>query len=229
VHLYPVKNKLFKILLICIVFSVSFCSNNKDLVVGEFKNFKGRYLLFIQKGDYSLSVYNRNLDVVEKFSIGYGSNTDKKSKIHEGDNRTPEGIYYINEILSMDFNSDSLLYKKLERMNKTYFSVKNGHSKFGLPGTDLGYNVYGARYFGLNYPNENDLKSYSLNISKGLIEKIKGKCPGIGSGIAIHGNADENSIGELSSNGCIRMYNSDIVKLDNFIEIGTPVIIVSTQ
>jgi len=41
----------------------------------------------------------------------------------------------------------------------------------------------------------------------------------------IHGNNNPSSIGKYISNGCIRMYNSDVEELFPKIKIGTPVII----
>ncbi|MCP4136172.1 MAG: L,D-transpeptidase [bacterium] len=196
------------------------CSRGKDpvqdirMVLGVSK---ARYLVYVSKKDFSLSVYDRKLKKTAEYTIGYGANPDRKAKIHAGDARTPEGVYYINEILSMDAHKDSAVYKKLRNMNRVYFSSREGHHKYGKPGVDLGDNVYGPRYFGLNYPNDSDKERYA--------KEKKGKTPGIGSGIAIHGNADEQSIGTLCSNGCVRMYNNDIIGLERYIEIGTPVIL----
>ena len=50
--------------------------------------------------------------------------------------------------------------------------------------------------------------------------------PSIGGGIAIHGNNDPDSIGHLATSGCIRMLNDDVIELEQFIQIGTPVYIV---
>ena len=91
---------------------------------------------------------------------------------------------------------------------------------------DLGDNAYGPRFYGLDYPNEEDRKRYRKALrSNDLPEKKDGQAPGIGWGIGIHGNNDERSIGNLSSNGCIRMYNRDIVEIEQYIQMGTPVII----
>jgi len=44
-------------------------------------------------------------------------------------------------------------------------------------------------------------------------------------GIGIHGTHDSTSIGKMVSEGCIRMYNSDIEELRKIVKIGTTVII----
>lgn len=44
-------------------------------------------------------------------------------------------------------------------------------------------------------------------------------------GIGIHGTHDENSIGNRTTEGCIRLQNENVLKLVKFIRIGTVVII----
>ncbi len=125
--------------------------------------------------------------------------------------------------MDSDRNSDS--YRKLSKMNEYYFKKTNGYHKYGKPEEDLGDNAYGPRYFGINYPNEEDFRRYKDALSKGIIPEKNGRNADIGYGIAIHGNNDEESIGHPCSSGCIRMFNRDIVKLEKFISLGTPVII----
>ncbi len=45
--------------------------------------------------------------------------------------------------------------------------------------------------------------------------------------IAIHGTGNDGSVGQFSSNGCIRMHNADVVKLAGMVAPGTPVFIVA--
>ena len=45
-------------------------------------------------------------------------------------------------------------------------------------------------------------------------------------GYGIHGTNNPSSIGKKVSNGCIRMYNPDVIELSSIVPIGTPVIIV---
>jgi murein L,D-transpeptidase YafK len=172
-----------------------------------------------------LYVFNRDLTIAVSYRIGYGLNPDKKTKLYAGDSRTPEGIYKVTEILSLDADKKSIAYRKLRDMNSVYFKAKEGHYKFGRKDVDLGYNAYGPRFFRIDYPNSEDTKRYNSALSRGMIPKYRGKIQSIGSGIAIHGNADEASIGQLASSGCIRMYNKDIVTLDKYIKLNLPVII----
>ncbi len=204
------------------------CAPAKENAVrNAFLDYTGSYVIYISKKDFSLTVYNKELKPVKTYKIAYGQNPDLKNKIYAGDNRTPEGLYCINEILSMDAQSTSESYRKIKSMNKVYFTAKDGHTKFGKNNVDLGDNAFGPRYYGIDYPNESDIKHYNQRIEKNEIKPVKGKIPVIGSGIAIHGNTDELSIGKAASNGCIRMYNNDIVELEDYIRINMPVIISS--
>jgi murein L,D-transpeptidase YafK len=155
------------------------------------------------------------------YPAGYGLNPDGGTKLQAGDNRTPEGLYYVNEILSMDASRDSESYIKLKRMNEVFWTARDGHYKYGT-NLDLGADAYGPRFFRIDYPNENDKKRYEDNLRSGILE---GKNPGIGGGIAIHGNNDYPSVGYKSSSGCVRLYNKDLLELERYIVLGTPVII----
>jgi len=188
------------------------------------KSYKGNYSIVVSKKAFMLFVISRN-GIVAKYPIGYGLNPDKKPKLYANDNRTPEGLYYITEILSMDAPKKSSAYKTLLEMNKIYFKAKDGHYKFGHPEVDLGDNAYGPRFYSISYPNNEDMIRYKEAKKKGLLPIVNGKMPSIGGGIAIHGNNDPDSIGQLASSGCIRMYNDDIIDLEQYIQVGTPVLI----
>lgn len=213
-------------LLFCVAIAAQpACAGKEDRVRRAFRSFPGPYAVFVNKKEFRMEVFNRRMEIVAGYVIGYGSNPDMKAKRHEGDNRTPEGVYAVNEILSMDADKKSDAYRTLRDINKKYFRARDGHCRFGEPGVDLGDNAYGPRYFGLDYPNAEDRQRYRTAYRKGLLPRQDGKTPGIGHGIAIHGNNDEKSVGRLSSNGCIRMYNRDIVEFEQYIRLGTPVII----
>ena len=217
---------LFIITISALLFS---CKNGgpEKILTEVFGNNTSRYALVVSKKDFKLTVYDRGMHAAAVYRIGYGNNPDMKAKLHQGDNRTPEGLYFINEILSMDAAPHTEAYRKLRMMNQVYFRSSAGYNKFGSPGVDLGDNVYGPRFFGIDYPNNKDRDRYKKALEQGEIPSVKGGPAGIGYGIAIHGNNDENSVGNISSSGCIRMFNRDIVELDRYIDIGTPVIITS--
>ena len=197
-----------------------------DSIKQVFTSHRGRYAIVIIKNKFILEVYNSSYEMVNSYKIGYAHNPDMKPKLYEGDNRTPEGVYEVNEILSMDAGKESESYKKLQNMNRVYFKKSNGYHKYSDPDSDLGDNAYGPRYFGISYPNEKDVKNYKEAFDRGEIPVVRGKSAEIGYGIAIHGNNDEESIGHLCSSGCVRMYNKDIVNIEKYIMLSTPVIII---
>ena len=190
-----------------------------------FQTYNGKHIIHVDKTAFRLSVYNREINIVANYKIAYGVNPDKKSKLYAGDNRTPEGIYKIVEILSIDADNRNIASKKLRAMNNVYFKASDGHYKFGNINADLGKNAYGPRFFRIDYPNEVDKRNYNDALAKDLIPKFNGELPPIGSGLAIHGTSDEPSIGHLASSGCIRMFNKDIFDLDKYVAIGTAIII----
>jgi murein L,D-transpeptidase YafK len=202
------------------------CVSKESRIKRAFDGFSGKYVIYVSKKSFLMEVYNRNLEPVAGYRIALGANRDRGAKLCEGDNRTPEGLYRVNEILSIDADKKSPSYKTLRKMNKKVFKARDGHCKFGMPNVDLGDNAYGPRFYGLDYPNAEDRVRYRKALAAGEIPAgRKGKQAGIGWGIGIHGNNDENSVGNLSSNGCIRMYNRDVIEFEQYIQMGTPVII----
>jgi len=218
-----IRRKLLPWLVILIFIACG--RGGQDAVNDLFTQYNGRYMLYISKSNFTLTVYEKGKGAVISYKTGFGSNEDMLPKLYEGDNRTPEGVYQVNEILSMDSAKETESYRKLEKMNEHYFKKSGGYHKFAKPDEDLGDNAYGPRYYGINYPNNNDIKRYTEALQKGGIPSVNGSPARIGSGIAIHGNNDEESIGHLCSSGCMRMYNNDIVAIEKYITLGTPVII----
>ena len=43
--------------------------------------------------------------------------------------------------------------------------------------------------------------------------------------IYIHGSPDSTEMGKLGSHGCVRMRNADVIALFDWVEAGTPVLI----
>jgi murein L,D-transpeptidase YafK len=202
------------------------CANERNQAVRKaFASWEGPYALFVSKAEFTMYVYGRGLDVVERYKVAVGLNPDSMAKLCADDDRTPEGEYKILEIWSMDAAPDSPSYRKMARYNQIYFRAKDGHYRYGQPSADLGDNVYGPRFYLLDYPNERDRERYETALRDGKIPAVRGKPSLIGHGIAIHGNNDEASIGHNATSGCVRMYNRDIVQLERYIQVGTPVII----
>lgn len=210
------------------VFSAAGCSGSdlRQMCAYAFQGFDGEYAVIVNKKTFTLQVVTRDCRTVLSAPVAYGMNPDGKNKMYEGDNRTPEGLYHVNEILSMDADKKSPAYRKLKAMNDVYFSRTSGHCKYGSTTEDLGKDAYGPRYFGIDYPSPADIEEYNRNLQAGLLT-VNGRNMKPGYGIAIHGNNDPASIGHRSSSGCIRMYNRDVIAMDSYIFIGTPVLIVS--
>jgi lipoprotein-anchoring transpeptidase ErfK/SrfK len=47
--------------------------------------------------------------------------------------------------------------------------------------------------------------------------------------IYIHGTPDTTEIGKIGSHGCVRMRNADMIELFDFVEVGTPVLILENN
>lgn len=212
-------------LIFFLIFFLS-CSYNKNNFINKaFRDTNSKYLIYINKKLFILEIIDRNFNIRKNYIISYGKNPDMKPKLHENDNRTPEGLYIVREILSMNSPKKSEAYKKLKKLNDYYFKAKNGFYKCGNKKIDQGNNVYGPRFYYINYPNEQDRINYKDAVRSNKVKKINGKTPGIGFGIAIHGTNEPDSMGKLCSMGCVRMKNADIIELDDYIKIGTPVIV----
>jgi murein L,D-transpeptidase YafK len=202
------------------------CARERETAVRQmFATWNGTHVLFVAKSEYTLYVFDRTIAVVDKYKVALGLNPDNAAKICQDDDRTPEGSYRILEIWSMDAAPDSPSYRKLARYNQLFFRARDGHYRHGKPDVDLGDNVYGPRYYLLDYPNEHDRARYAQALNEGKIPVAHGRISSIGHGIALHGNNDEESIGHNASSGCVRMYNRDIVSLEKYVQVGTPVII----
>lgn len=215
----------FLCMMILGAFLPSCSSPEQNAVRRAFASFGGKYVIFVSKPRFTLYVFNREGKVVKSYPVAYGLNPDKKAKLYQGDDRTPEGVYHIVEILSMDADPSSEPYGKLKKMNEVWWRARDGHYKFGRRNEDLGDNAYGPRFYLLDYPNADDLARYNDAQAEGAIPLKNGRLLPPGHGIAIHGNNDPDSIGQLATSGCVRMFNNDIIELERYIVIGTPVII----
>ncbi len=228
-----IKNLYIKNILLVLT-SLSFICN-----IGEYRRYglnpfiigkilikyKPEYFIYIKKKQFKLYLLDSRGEIKKIFPVAIGKKKNFERKIYSGDKGTPEGLYHITRILSENAPKNSYAYKRLKEMNSVYFYAKDGHHRWGNPNADLGRNAYGPAVFYINYPNEEDKKRYEEYKKKGLIPKRGGKFAGIGGGIAIHGTNDPPSIGHCISDGCIRMYNEDLKKLEKFIKKGMPVYI----
>jgi len=197
-----------------------------DAVKDFFKSHTSEHLVYIDKSSFRVFVVSRERDILFEAPVSIGQNPDLLPKIHQGDKRTPEGLYKVTEVMRRDMPEDSNAYKKLKRMNSVFFSKAEGYHKWGKPQQDLGTNSFGFGFFRLNYPNANDKRRYIDALNKGLIPKTPdGQYRSFGSGIGIHGTNDPDSLGHPASNGCIRVQNEELVILADYLVLGQFVLI----
>ncbi|MBN1899526.1 MAG: L,D-transpeptidase [Spirochaetes bacterium] len=199
---------------------------NSKMIKKILKKYKPSYFIYVKKKDYRLYIMDHIGRVVRSFDIAIGRKKDFARKIYKNDNGTPEGLYRVKEILSLAAGTNTYSYKRLKSMNTVYFKASEGHYLWGNPHKDAGQKAYGPRFFRLNYPNRQDIKDHHALVKKGRIPKNEnGTFPGLGGGIGIHGTNDPPSIRHMISSGCIRMLNSELVLLDDYLKVGSPVYI----
>ena len=207
-------------------------SHEQDLkrrIENSFTKFTGEYLILVRKSNFTLEIINRNNQVVVTYPIAYGRNPDKKAPLYGDDNRTPEGEYRISAMFSKDADTTTRSYRVLADLNKMYFRAKEGHSKFNHPEIDQGDNAFGPRDYHISYPDSNDIKNYNKNLKEGKIPIVNGKPLPLAHTYDIHGNCDKPSIGHLDTSGCIRMDNDDIIEMEKYVKVGTPIIILAAD
>lgn len=199
---------------------------NRYIINDILINTRSKYVIYVKKREFRLFVINRYKEVEKIFTISVGLKKDFERKAYEGDDGTPEGLYYVVEILSSDAEKGSYAYNKLRDMNAVYFKAEDGHFLWGKPDQDAGTDVYGPRFFRLDYPNKNDEAYYNKLKKQGKIPGNKdGTIKDMGTGIGIHGTNDPVAIGHRISSGCIRMNNDDVKLLDQYLQVGSPVYI----
>ena len=184
--------------------------------------------ILVIKSKFRLYVLDKQFKVIESIPAAIGMNPDTSRKIYEGDKRTPEGLYHITRIFSTAESEDSDSYKIIQKLNTIYYKAEDGNHHYTDTNKDLGTALYGPRFFEINYPSYADKKRYKRLLNKKEIPQDEEGLKKIGYGIGIHGTNDEMSVGMKSTNGCMVLKNDDVVKLDRYIRIGTPVLIVSS-
>lgn len=219
---------------------------------GLFENYPQTHVIIADKKEKMIYAVDSSLNTAAAFRISTGMNPENKA--YAGDNATPEGSYVITEILEEDkpgsllkaeaeaaecdencADAESRLARlkkeheknrvKLAAMNKVYFKAKDGHKKWGT-NLDLGRGAYGPVFMRLSYPEKNDIKRHESAKKRGYLPmRNDGSYPGPGSGIAIHGTNDPDSLGQDASSGCVRLLNEEALLLRKYAQKGTKVII----
>lgn len=132
------------------------------------------YVILVDKKDQKLFVYqNDNGQILRVFEAPCSTGKNKGPKSLAGDAKTPEGIFFVNQIL------------RNTQPNETYGSIA----------------------YALDYPN--------------LMDRRAGRG---GNNIWIHGTT--RALVPFQSNGCVVLKDTDVLKLEDFIQIQkTPIVI----
>jgi len=243
--LYPLHacdNPIDKIMNPGAEFSAAFEKSGKETAIVVLK--KQKKLLLVSK----------DMCVISQYPVATGSNPGRKTYMGdnatpEGIYRItqvnsaviPGRIAALEqEVKAMPDNKEALkkkeelrLLKKefrrgesaINAMNAVYLHAKDGHAKYGT-NEDLGLNSYGPAFLRLDYPNEADREHRKKLIKEKKIPILADGTPkGAGSGIAIHGTNDPASLGHDASSGCVRMDNEGLIKILEYAEKGTIVMI----
>lgn len=158
-----------------------------------------RYRVVVQKSKFRLLVYRGKFRTpIKSYPIGIGRNRKRGTKQREGDNRTPEGVYYVCQKESLRPGKLGTRWMRLTYPNLT--DIRNA-LKAGIvtapQGKQLRRGYQDRRFSRIETP--------------------------LGFGIGIHGTNRPSCIGTRCSDGCIRLRNVDVEELFGFLPVGTRV------
>ncbi|MFP4465589.1 MAG: L,D-transpeptidase family protein [Candidatus Goldiibacteriota bacterium] len=247
--------KIFAAFIIFFCASLQVHAKSLDFLKVYFENNKENYVVFVDKEEKRLYLVNRDLKTLRIYNIATGKTAGNKlykgdKRTPRGAYRITQIWEYKKPLKLFDMElvlekseKGTASYKKLrkkyekeikkydkgrlslERMNAVYFKASDGFSKWGRD-EDLGRRAYGTVFMRLSFPNAADRKRHEEAKKKGLIPRDSGgRHIPPGSGIAIHGTNDPASLGNNASSGCIRMLNSNIEELREYVNVGSIVVI----
>jgi len=110
---------LFLIIFILFIQEINSFDNQKLKIL--LKNYNKTYFIYVNKSQKKLYLVDRNIKVWRKYIISVGKNNGQK--LYRGDLRTPEGIYYIEEIYQ--YNEPWYLKKLRKKMDAMDKNTKN--------------------------------------------------------------------------------------------------------
>jgi len=89
------------------------------------------------------------------------------------------------------------------------------------------FHPYWERFMLLDYPTSTNHEIYDWSSEHGLLPLRDNALPGIGGAIGIHGTEDEslNRRGINWTEGCVSLFNRDIIELYDLLPLGTRVVI----
>ncbi|MEW6523226.1 MAG: L,D-transpeptidase [Bacillota bacterium] len=158
--------------------------------------------IVIEKSKYMLILYSGDTPV-KAYRVGLGA-SPVGQKEREGDNRTPEGVFYVCQKAGASSLHDPYLGTRWMRLS--YPDIEAGRR--GLEAGVISRSTFQA---------------IESAIAAG---RIPPQHTPLGGGIGIHGGYDLVPAGQRNwTQGCIGMYNADVEELYGQVSLGTPVII----
>ena len=152
------------------------------------KQLNQKYIITVDIGNQNLCLLE-NFKIIEKYKISssmYGEGND------EGSNKTPLGAHYIREFIGKDVDIYTIFKNRVST---------NHIAKVLNKGEKSEEDIITTRILWLDGLEEGFNKGENFDTYKRYIY--------------IHGTNEEDLIGQKASHGCIRMINSDIIKLCN--------------
>lgn len=157
-------------------------------------------VLVIKKSAKTLTLYEQG-KAVKDYRAVFGVNPDG-NKVRQGDNRTPEGIFYITD-------------KELLN-NHPYL----GRKWLGLSYPDVNHARRGLEHSMISY------EQYDAIVRANVSRDIPPQNTALGGWIGIHGGREDlTAEGVNWTEGCIAMLDKDLEELYTVIKPGTKVII----
>ena len=157
-------------------------------------------VLLIKKSAHTLCVYREGKAVKEYLAV-FGVNPDG-DKVRQGDNRTPEGVFYITD---------------KERLGENPIL---GRKWFGLSYPDIGHAERALNQALISYDQ------YSAIVSANNTQALPPQSTTLGGWIGIHGGREDlTREGVNWTEGCIAMLDKDLEELFQIVKPGTKVII----
>jgi len=147
-----------------------------------------KYIIFVDISNQNLFLFDE-YKIIEKFRISssiYGEGNE------EGSNKTPLGAHYIREYFGKDVDIFTIFKNRVPTSHKAKLLPREQKSE---------EDIITTRILWLDGLEEGFNKGANLDTYKRYIY--------------IHGTNEEELIGQKASHGCIRMTNSDIIKLCN--------------
>lgn len=129
-------NRFFIISILSMLAALLSAKEPFDVIVNKYNPNLEKGLIFIDKQDFSLTVYNSSGEIQVEFPIACGKKLGQKKRV--GDNKTPEGVFVIEQIQDSskwghDFKDGKGFIK--HAYGPWFFRIKTGFRGIGIHGT----------------------------------------------------------------------------------------------